>query len=77
VGRLEVRGRIRLGPAEGDGGGAELGVGRQDAVVTVAMNAWGWDEPSDSLEEFEGGEPELDAPVEIGFGEPVEELCLG
>ena len=62
-----------LGPAEGDDRGAELGVRGQHAVVAVAVEARGRDEPGDSLEELYGREQEFGTALQVGPGEPVKE----
>ena len=56
------------GPAEGDDGSAELGVGSEDAVVAVTVHARGRDEPGESFEEVEGREDELVTAVDVGLG---------
>jgi len=65
------------GPAEGDDGSAELGVGSEDAVVAVTVHARGRDEPGESFEEVEGREDELVTAVDVGLGQAVEKTALG
>jgi hypothetical protein len=83
VGALE--GEDLLGAAQGDDAGAEPGVGRQHAVVAVAVDA-GWrDEASEDGEEpersagrrrqVEGREDEDGAAIERGSGQVIEDLA--
>jgi hypothetical protein len=54
AGRQAVRGLVSpFGAAEGDDAGAEPGVGREDAVVAVAVDAGGRDEAGEGGEEIE------------------------
>jgi hypothetical protein len=66
-----------VGPCEADDVGAPACVGRQDAVVAVAMRAGRGNQPGESLEELEGGEPEGGAAVGEGAGQGVDESGLG
>ena len=59
---------------EGDDAGAQAGVWGEDAVVAVAVDAWGWNEASEGGEEFERGEHEQFAAVGRGPRRPVEDL---
>ena len=58
-------------------GRAQLGIRGQDPVVAVAVDARGRDELCERIEELEGREQELGAPVHVRFGEAVEEAALG
>jgi hypothetical protein len=53
---LVDRSLVGLGLPDGDHGGPEAGVGSQDPVVAVPMDAWGWYELGQAVEECEGGE---------------------
>jgi len=70
-------GRVGRKSADGDDGGAQAGVGREDTVVTVAVHARRGHEGDEALEELEGREDDLGAPVERGFGKAVQNTCLG
>jgi len=65
------------GSTDGDDGGAQAGMGRQDTVVAVAVHARRWHEGDEALEELEGREDDLGAPIGGGFGEAVEEARVG
>jgi hypothetical protein len=52
-------------------------VRREDAVIAVAMHTGWGHEGDETLEELEGREDDLGAPVGGGFGEAVEEPRLG
>ena len=54
-----------------------MGVGRQHAVVAVAVEARRWDKPGKALEELERRENDLGAPVGGGARESVEEPGVG
>ena len=54
---------LQPGPAQGDDGSPKPGVGRQDAVVTVAVDAGCGDKPGEALEELEGREDDLGAAI--------------
>ena len=45
-------------------------------MVAVTMDARGWDELGEGVEELEGREQQLSAAVDVGFGEAVEEAAL-
>ena len=66
-----------LGPADGDDGRSGSRVRGEHAVVPVAVHAGRGDEPGDALQELEGGEQDLGAPIGRGFGEAIEEPGLG
>ncbi len=65
-----------LGPADRDHDGPQACVGSQDPVVPVPMDARGWHEAGQAVEQFEGRERKLVAAVHIGLGEPVDETSL-
>ena len=77
AGRRVVRGLavFRIGPAEGDDAGAEPGVGREDAVVAVAVDAGRRDEAGEGGEEVERREGEDGAAVERGAWQVIEDLA--
>jgi hypothetical protein len=70
-------GRLSLGPTDGDDDGSGSSVRGKHAVVPMAVHAGRWDEPGEALQELEGGEHDLGAPIGRGFGEPIEEPCVG
>jgi hypothetical protein len=67
----------RLGHAERDDLGSQLRVRRAHTVIAVAVDARGWDEACEALEQLERGEEELGAAVHVMFGEAVEETAVG
>jgi hypothetical protein len=77
AGRRIVRGLVafRFGAAEGDDAGAEPGVGRQHAVVAVAVDAGRRDEAGEGGEEVERREGEDGAAVERGAWQVIEDLA--
>ena len=64
-------GRLGFGPANGRDGGTELGVRREDAVISVAVDARGRDKAGDPLEKPKWREHELGAAVRRGLGYPT------
>ena len=52
----------------------ELGIGCQDPVIAVAVNAWRVNEQGESLEEFEGSERESGGAVPCGMGETIDDV---
>ncbi len=70
-------GHSDTGPTDGHHCGAELGVGREDAMVTVPVHTWGRDETSEALKELERGEMKLGTAVLCGPWEPIDEPSLG
>jgi hypothetical protein len=67
---------LLVGPSVANDVGAQACVGRENAVVAVAMGAGRRDQPGESLEELEGREPQAEAAVGEGAGEPVEEASV-
>ncbi|MDA0330334.1 MAG: hypothetical protein O2958_15185, partial [Gemmatimonadetes bacterium] len=65
------------GPSDRDHRGPEARVGSEDPVVAVAVEARGWDEASQALEQLEGSEAKRLATVHIGLGEPVDQAGVG
>jgi hypothetical protein len=68
---------LRPWPTECHDVGAQSGVGSQNPVVAMAMEARGWDELGDGVEELEWREQPLGAAVDVGFGEAVDETAVG
>ena len=65
-----------VGPREAHDVGAPACVGCEDPVVPVAMRAGRGDQPGESLEEFERGEPKGGSAVGEGPGQGVDEFGL-
>jgi hypothetical protein len=66
-----------LGSTERHDMAPQSGVGGEDPVIAVTMDARGRDELREGLEEFERREQQLSAAVHVGFREAVEEAALG
>jgi len=62
------------GAAECDDAGTEPGIGGEDAVVAVAMDAGRRDQAGEGGEELERGEGEDGATVGCGSGQVIEDL---
>lgn len=81
AGRGGGRGRrigvIGVGVCHGDDARAQAGIGREDAVVAMAVDARGWDEAGECGEEFERGQHEQFAAVGRGPRRPVEDPSHG
>jgi len=75
--------RVGRSSTDGDDGGAQAGMGRQNAVVAVAVHPGRGHESDEALEELERREDDLGAPVGPtfggcpGFGEAVEQARVG
>ena len=54
-----------------DDGSAELGIRREYPMVSVAMEAWRWDEANESSEKLEGREHEFRATIRCRLGYPT------
>jgi len=54
-----------------DDGSAELGIRREYPMVSVAMEAWRWDEANESSEKLEGREHEFRATARCRLGYPT------
>jgi len=63
--------------ADGHDSRPEAGVGCEQAVVALAMDAGWWQKPGDPRDQIEGCEHQDGAPLKIGLGEAVDQLCLG
>jgi hypothetical protein len=61
---------------ESHDGAPEAGVRCESPVVGVAVDARGWDEAGESLEELDRGEVNFRAPVRVGCGEAVGQPSL-
>jgi hypothetical protein len=76
-------GHLGRGSTDSDDGGAQAGMGRQDAVVAVAVHARRWHEGDEALEELQRREDDLGTPVRPtfggcpGFGKPIQEPRVG
>jgi hypothetical protein len=51
-------------------------IGRQHAVVAVAVQAWGRDQCGQALDQLQGRQPQLGAPIGLGLGEAIDELVV-
>jgi hypothetical protein len=49
----------------------------QHAVIAVAVQAWGRDQCGQTLDQFQGREAQLGAPIGLGLGEAIDELVVG
>ncbi len=77
IGTAGCRGRGSADGADGDDGGAQIGMRCEDAVIAVAVHARRRHEGDEALEELQRREDDVGAPVRGGFGEPIENLRVG
>lgn len=64
-------------PAEGHDVGPEPGVGREHAVVTLAVDARGRQETGEARDQVGGRERQHRAALEVGLGEAIDQHRLG
>jgi len=65
---IDKAGRLGRSSTEGDDGGTQTGMRREDAVIAVAVHARRWREGDEALEELQRREDNLGAPTGVGLG---------